>query len=98
MNKLEHLMTVAIEECAEISQALTKSLRFGMYNGSPNSNTTNKDDVMKEFYQLIAVFKMLEKYGFEISNRAACDIQIAKIQKVEEYMDKAINEFKTIKE
>ena len=50
MNKLEHLLVVVNEECAEIQQATSKALRFGLYNGHPNKETMNEEDILIEYY------------------------------------------------
>ena len=36
MNKQEYLLTCLSEECAEIQQAVSKALRFGLDNYNPN--------------------------------------------------------------
>lgn len=61
MNKMENLLTTAGEECAEIQQAISKSLRFGIDNYNPCSpNQSNADDIMIEFYQLCATIEYLQ--------------------------------------
>jgi len=59
MNKTEHLLVCAIEECAELQQAVSKALRFGLDDGHPDKQTTNAEDIMKEYTDLIAVMTML---------------------------------------
>lgn len=64
MNKTENLLTTAGEECAEIQQAISKSLRFGLYNHNPETlNKKNVDDIMIEFYQLCAVIQYSQECG-----------------------------------
>ena len=83
MNRLEHLLTILIEECAEVQQAATKSLRFGL-ESDYGSETTNEEDLNCELNQLIAMAEMLQKEGVNLTNDAK--IRDAKIEKVEEYL------------
>ena len=65
MNKNENLMVVAMEECAEVQQALSKAIRFGADNHHPNEpETTNGYQVLKEFHQLRAVMDMIVSRGY----------------------------------
>lgn len=60
MTKNENLLVTLMEECAELQQAVSKALRFGMDGcrpGSPDRN--NEHDIMVEYYQLVAVMEML---------------------------------------
>ena len=60
MTHEEYLLIIANEECAEIQQAISKSLRFGMNNYHPNQpNTTNGYSILEEFTQLRAAIDML---------------------------------------
>ena len=61
MNKTEYLLICLIEECAEIQQAATKALRFGLNNGHPSRRNTNADDIAKECCDLIAIIELLEE-------------------------------------
>lgn len=55
-------MLVAIEECSEIQQALSKAMRFGLDDNHPESpNISNENQLIEEFYQLVAVFEELQK-------------------------------------
>lgn len=60
MTKGENLLVTLSEECAEIQQAVSKSLRFGLENYNPvTPKLTNEKDIMTEYYQLITVMEML---------------------------------------
>jgi hypothetical protein len=63
MNRTEHLLICATEECAELQQAISKALRFGLDDGSPDRQTTNAEDIMKEYTDLISVMMMLLEAG-----------------------------------
>lgn len=63
MNRKENILVTIAEECAEIQEAVTKSLRFGLNNHHPlEPNETNAQQLMLEFYQLTAV---IEKAHFD---------------------------------
>ena len=59
MNKTEHLLICIMEECAEIQQACAKALRFGLDDGHPDRDSTNADDIIREYADLQAVIQML---------------------------------------
>lgn len=47
------------EECAEVIQAISKALRFGVNQVSPVTGITNKSHLEEEMGQLIAMMQML---------------------------------------
>lgn len=83
MNRLEHLMTILNEECAEIVQATTKALRFGLDEGR-DIQGTNVERMRKEVNDLLAMVEMLEKEGVDLSPDYAHRAQ--KKAKVEHYL------------
>lgn len=92
MTKSENLLVTLSEECAEIQQAVSKSLRFGLDCHSPDTPMlTNERDIMVEYYQLIAVMGMLIDDG--ILHQLSADDAEAIIQmkkaKVEFYQSKS---------
>ena len=64
MTKNENLLVTLMEECAELQQAVSKALRFGMDGCHPSyPEKTNEHNIMIEYYQLVAVMEMLENDG-----------------------------------
>ena len=62
MNKTENILTTALEECAEVQQAISKAMRFGMNAHHPmKPDHTNAHDILTEYYQLQAVIELLQK-------------------------------------
>lgn len=88
MNKKEHLMVVAMEECAEIQQAIAKSLRFGLQDHRPETPTmTNEQEILTEYYQLMAVMEMLQEESLHLPDAEVIQqIKQQKKAKVLKYM------------
>lgn len=64
MTRNENLLVTLMEECAELQQAVSKALRFGMDNYHPaNPEKTNEHNIMVEYYQLVSVMEMLVNSG-----------------------------------
>ncbi len=81
MREIENLCVVAMEECAELQQALSKSLRFGFHNYNPETpEKDNAIDILNEYYQLVGVMEMLIDSG-EIGHFKAEDIEYVKKSK-----------------
>lgn len=60
MTKTENLLVTLMEECAELQQAVSKALRFGMDNCHPaQPEKSNEHEIMVEYYQLVAVMELL---------------------------------------
>ncbi len=66
MNIHEHLLTCLIEEAAEVQQAASKSLRFGLDDNHPDSDRTNRQDLADELTGLLAVIDLCRKYGMKL--------------------------------
>lgn len=60
MNRIEHLLTVLSEECAEVSQRACKAARFGMSEVQPGQDDDNKRRLELEVADLIAVVEILD--------------------------------------
>lgn len=64
MKQFENILVTVSEECAEIAQATSKALRFGLENYHPdNPDVTNADDILYEYIQLSALIELLQKDG-----------------------------------
>lgn len=65
MDMREHLLVCLAEECAEVQQATTKALRFGLKDGYPGTDRTNEGDLFRELDDLFAVVEMLQGVGIQ---------------------------------
>ena len=84
MNKTEYLLTVLMEECAEVAQRASKAIRFtleeiqpGMHEGYQD---TNKRRLERELGDLLAV---MQELGLTIHEE---DV-LLKLKKLDKYMD-----------
>jgi hypothetical protein len=90
MKKEEYLAVVAMEECAEIQQALSKAIRFGFEDHHPlRADETNEEQMLTEFYQLTAMIEELQKQGIieGFNKDKITQIKQDKIDKVYHYMN-----------
>lgn len=88
MQESENLYVVAMEECAELQQALSKGLRFGMYNHHPDRPyQTNAQEVLHEYYQLQGVMEMIIDHGLlgHIPEDEIAKIKSEKRRRVSDY-------------
>ena len=63
MNRQEHLLTVLMEECAEIQQAVAKSLRFGLEDRKSISTQMNIEDITSELNDLYGIVELINESG-----------------------------------
>ena len=62
--RINRVLTCLMEESAEIIQACSKSVRFGLDNHNPKTpDFTNSDDIMIEYYQLQAIMEIAQDEG-----------------------------------
>jgi hypothetical protein len=90
MDRNEHLLTIAAEECAEIAQRLTKALRFGIDEVQPGQTLSNRERLVQELADLQGALVMLEEAGLIVypspqNWRAMIYVKQEKIEKFLEY-------------
>lgn len=88
MTKSENLLITLAEECAEVQQAISKTLRFGKNCYNPATpQITNELEVLTEYHQLIAVMEMLVDSGVlsQLSDKDIAKIKADKKCKVEHH-------------
>ena len=91
MTRAEHLLTIAVEEAAEVTQRVCKAQRFGLQqvqqdaDDKPEQNPmrlTNQERIQEEFADLVAVLEMIDPGLVTVTS-----MQIAaKRDKVERYL------------
>lgn len=86
MNRKEHLLIILAEECNEVAQRVTKSLRFGINETQPGDNKDNAERIKYEFNDLLAIVEMLQKDGVLPDIMPDREMSELKKQKVEHYL------------
>jgi NTP pyrophosphatase (non-canonical NTP hydrolase) len=92
VNREEHLLVCLAEECAEVIQQVSKTLRFGMEDTSPElpveQAQTNKERLVAEITDLLAVLGLLEGQGIIELPKDPLKFQ-AKMARVMKYLEHA---------
>lgn len=83
MNRLEELLIILAEECAEVQQAAIKCVRFGM--DSEYCGETNQVQLEAELGDIMAMFKLLLQES-NLSEDNIMKAAEAKLIKVEKFM------------
>jgi hypothetical protein len=79
------LLTILIEEAAEVQQRATKLLRFGAMETQPGQFNTNAWRLSQEIGDLVAVINLALRCGLVIEN--VVDAQVdRKISKLKDFM------------
>lgn len=99
MTKAEHLDTIAMEECNEVAQRISKAKRFGRYEVQPMQSLNNVERVVQEFHDLVAVLDLAGyitvdfEYGPAGVTLATLTLDrrllFAKIEKINKYLEYA---------
>jgi len=63
-NKTQYLICKLQEEAAEVIQAVSKINRFGEQNRHPDRQTTNKQELIQELEDFLAILGVLEHMGW----------------------------------
>ena len=81
--KEEEIMLILQEECAEVTQAISKCFRFGVDNFKPGKPKTNREHLAEELGDLQAMIDLCIKFDIVGSEQIsiAADDKIAKLKK-----------------
>lgn len=99
MTDEEHILQCLSEECAEVTKNVSKALRFGLDDTKPDrtlegdfvrgDGPTNRQKIVEEFHDALAVYAMLEERGVFEGIKIAPDWCERKKQKVLLHMEYA---------
>ena len=63
MDRTQEIMLILQEECAEVTQAISKCFRFGLDHHKPGKPKTNAQHLEEELGDLLAMIALLEQTG-----------------------------------
>ena len=87
MNRPEYLLTCLAEECSEVSQRISKALRFGLDEIQTGQSLNNEERILDEFIDLLAVMEILNREGVLASPMITEDDIQQKQTKIEKYLE-----------
>lgn len=62
-NKVQEILDILQEECAEVIQNISKCRRFGMENVYLKGEGTQRDELVKEIGDVLAMIQLLKERG-----------------------------------
>jgi len=62
-SKQEEILLIAQEECAEVTQAISKCFRFGLDNVKPGKPKTNREHLEEEAGDLLCMIQLMIEKG-----------------------------------
>lgn len=63
MNKINEILDILQEECAEVIQSVSKCRRFGLDNLYLNGTGTQRENLVKEIGDVVAMIDLLKEHG-----------------------------------
>lgn len=76
------VMLIAQEECAEVTQAISKVFRFGF--DSEHNGKTNREHLEEEIGDLVCMIDLMREHGL-ISWESVMDASAKKLKKLEQW-------------
>lgn len=81
---VNEILLIMQEECAEVTQAISKCFRFGLDNHKPGKPKTNREHLEEELGDLVAMITLLEMNGV-VSQFNIEKAKLAKFEKLKEW-------------
>ena len=77
-------LVITLEECAEVTQAISKCFRFGLDQVKPGKPKTNREHLEEEIGDLMCMIDILIQRGV-ISNDSVIDARVKKMEKLTQW-------------
>jgi NTP pyrophosphatase (non-canonical NTP hydrolase) len=87
---VNEILLIMQEECAEVTQAISKCFRFGLDNHKPGKPKTNREHLEEELGDLVAMITLLEMHGV-ISQHNIEKAKLAKFEKLKTWSNITFN-------
>jgi NTP pyrophosphatase (non-canonical NTP hydrolase) len=87
---VKEILLIMQEECAEVTQAISKCFRFGLDNHKPGKPKTNREHLEEELGDLVAMITLLEMHGV-VSQHNIEKAKLAKFEKLKTWSNITFN-------
>lgn len=90
----KEILNILLEECAEVTQAISKIFRFGFESCHPDTpNTTNRKHLTEEIGDLLAMIMLTLKKDIVGAESSFAYLE-QKLEKLKQYSDIDLGDFK----
>ncbi len=83
-NKQNEILLITQEECAEVTQAISKCYRFGLDNYKPGKPKTNREHLTDELGDLLAMITLCHDFGL-VDFQHVMTAKDAKLEKLRQW-------------
>jgi NTP pyrophosphatase (non-canonical NTP hydrolase) len=90
-NELKEIMLILQEECAEVTQAVSKCMRFGPDQMKPGKDKTNLNMLEEEIGDLFAMVELLVDMKIGVTQTGISLAKKQKFEKLKKWSNLTIN-------
>ena len=87
----KELLLILQEECAEVTQAVSKCMRFGLDQMKPGKNRTNINMLEEEIGDLFAMVELLTDMNVGVTIDGITEAKLNKFHKLKKWSNLTIN-------
>lgn len=87
----KEILLILQEECAEVTQAVSKCFRFGPDQVKPGKNQTNIQMLQEELGDLLAMIELLVDQKVGVTNEELSIARVKKFSKLKKWSNLVIN-------
>jgi NTP pyrophosphatase (non-canonical NTP hydrolase) len=87
----KEILLILQEECAEVTQAVSKCMRFGPDQMKPGKNRTNLNMLEEEIGDLLAMVELLTDMNIGVSTEGLTEAKKNKFEKLKKWSNLTIN-------
>jgi len=85
------ILLILQEECAEVTQAVSKCMRFGPDQMKPGKNRTNINMLEEEIGDVLAMIELLQDLNIGVTKEGLDAAKCAKFEKLKQWSNISIN-------
>ena len=90
-DNLKEILLILQEECAEVTQAVSKCMRFGPDQMKPGKDRTNLNMLEEEIGDLFAMVELLTDLNIGVTTEGLEQAKLKKFEKLKKWSNLKIN-------